>query len=155
METNEGYYFTLKIKAFEPGREKSRSDLDCVRDHARHCEGRRDKRQSPSLFKFGLLGRKAGERWLCYKKGGNVLSKEGMNCSWRGWRGIGGEGGRPCSWDGPTGWRNKWNTINRGTEVGNRGDWWWHCPHMAPAEGVGWWGGEALLEQICEEGKGR
>lgn len=139
-----------KSKPLSLGRDKSRSDLDCVAgimlDTVKDTE---TKGRVPPSSSLGCQGEKQ-------VRGGYIAFKGGINCSWRGWRGIGvREEGLICSWDGTTGWRNKWNGIDRGTEVGNRGSWWWHCSQMVPREGVGWQGGEALLEHICEEGKGR
>lgn len=63
------------------------------------------------------------------------------------WKGTGDEGGRPGSWDSPTGRRFP------GAEVGNRG----RPAAMLPPDcrGCGRRVAEVVPQQMCGEGKGR
>lgn len=52
-------------------------------------------------------------------KGGTNSSVEEMIMQQ--WERVGNREGRPWRQDGPTGWKNKWNSIFRSTDVRNRG----------------------------------
>lgn len=77
------------------------------------------KDRVPALIKFGLLGRKTGQdtKAVRFKEGNRQLYRGNDYTTFE--RDLE-RGGLTSELSGSAGWRNKWNSIFRDTDTGNR-----------------------------------